>query len=688
MKKRPSKKTTVRKTAQKAGEKAKYKYEKKSAPKKPEYEGVFSSSRRGFGFVTPNDAGPLTRDIFIPARYVGTAIDGDTVAYTVNPSTTPDRGDDGAITRIISRGKTAFTGTFRVITDASTGKTKKKYYVIADDSKLCFDTLLSAADCADAKDGDKVLCGIKRYPDITNELPARGEIIKVYGGAETLFANYEALLDEHGVKTEFDTDTLAFADKAASRPISPDGRLDLRDKPIFTIDGAGAKDLDDAVSVEKTDKGWRLGVHIADVSDYVTAGSPTDNEAFERGTSIYFTDKVVPMLPQSLSNGACSLNAGVDRLTLSAFMDIDVRGNIIDCDIYESIINSKVRGVYSEVNDIIEAYRAGYIENSEYYTKYQSVLGGGQLGVILSLYETLLAKGKRKGALELDDREAVILLNEDGSVKDIVPVNRGDGERLIEQFMLAANEGVANRLFNADLPCVYRIHEQPAEDKVTGLINFAFSLGLDVKPLKKERPTSADFQRLLEQAKEKGLGGVLSYVLLRSMMKAKYSDAPSPHFGLAIDKYCHFTSPIRRYPDLSVHRIVKAALLRKADKAHISALRTFAGKSGIQSSEAEQNALKAERDIEDLYKTLFMKSKEGQEFDGVISSVLPTGLFVALENTCEGFVSLTRLGKPDYSELTQTVSCCGKAYPLGSPIRIKVVTADIPTRKIDFELCE
>ncbi|MEE0970043.1 MAG: VacB/RNase II family 3'-5' exoribonuclease, partial [Clostridia bacterium] len=462
------------------------------------------------------------------------------------------------------------------------------------------------------------------------------------------------------------------------RIIKTDGRRDLRDMVIFTIDGADAKDLDDAISLQKTGDKYKLGVHIADVAEYVKEGSETDKCAMSRGTSVYFTDKVVPMLPKSLSNGSCSLFGGEDRYALSAFMTLSSDGEILETELCESIIRSRVRGVYSEVNDI---FRNG--SKSEFAEKYSEVIPS--LAEMFELYKVLKKRSEGRGAVELDTEEAVILLDNKGIPTEIVPRERGDGERMIEQFMLCANEGVATFLTNLSLPCVYRIHESPSPEKLESFTAFAQGIGLDTRPLRGKKLYPSCFATVLEESRKKGLSAVLSNVMLRAMMKAKYSATASPHFGLAIDLYCHFTSPIRRYPDLSVHRIVKHMLNGEAVGERLTRLSSFAGESAARSSENELKALAAERDIDDLYKAIFMSDKVGEIFEGVISSVTSFGLFVQLPNTIEGLVPIDSLeGDFRFDEKHFVLSRGRLSYRLGQSVKVRITAADIPTRKISM----
>ncbi|MBE6671050.1 MAG: ribonuclease R [Ruminococcaceae bacterium] len=642
--------------------------------------GTFRASARGFGFVTPDGKAVKERDIFIPRDNTFDAIDGDIVLVNLTPQKyrgSQGQSDEGKVIKIISHTAKTLTGT--LLLSRGKKKTRPVFYVVPDNKKFNFDVLINREDLSDADIGDKVEVEILRYPSV--KYACRGKITAVFGESDSLLANYNAVLHSHNIKTLFPKDVLESADKLSESEILPDGRLDLRDKTIFTIDGKDAKDLDDAISVERTDDGYILGVHIADVSHYVTEDSALDEEAFVRGTSVYFADKVVPMLPKALSNGICSLNAGVDRYTLSAFVSLDKNGEITDVDVKESIINSKVRGVYSELNDVIEKEK-----QSEYYDKYKHITSD-TLPLMLELYRILDKKSAKRGALDIETTEAKIIVNEYNEPTDIIKIERGITEMLIEQFMLCANEGVANWLSWRDMPCVYRIHENPDPEKIKAFDMFAYNLGLNTSVLHTKTLHPTALRKVLTEAKEKGLDGVLSKILLRSLMKARYSSGCQAHFGLAIDKYCHFTSPIRRYPDLATHRIIKKVLKGEIDSRNVGRYTAFATKAAINSSENEIKAQMAERDIEDLYKSVYMLNFIGQTFKGIITSVTSFGFFVELDNTCEGLVPISSLnGYYDFDERSYSLSNGVDKFTLGMEVEVLIENVDIITRKTDMRL--
>lgn len=639
------------------------------------FKGVFSASARGdFGFVV-TDKG----DFFIPPRLTAGALNGDTVAIKKFEAGSKfyGKGNEAEIIKIISRSLDSFVGTFKILLHNGA---RSLGTVVPDNEKIRLSVTVSAKHFNGACDGNKVVCKITQFP--ANELGScRGQITEVLGKADSCEANYKAVLREHGIVTEFDEDVLDEAREVSNEALSDFGRADFRNEVIFTIDGADAKDLDDAISIKKIDDGYILGVHIADVSHYVRAGSRLDEEAFNRGTSVYFTDKVVPMLPKELSNGICSLNGGVDRYALSCLITLDYKGEIISSELKKSIINSSVRGVYSELNDIIEGG-----ENSEFYSKYAHVMPDFKL--MLELYEILKAKSTRKGAMELESEESKVILDEGGHPIDIIKRERGVTERLIEQFMLCANEAVATFLFNAGMPCVYRVHDEPDPEKIRAFALFARNLGVDTSPLNaKNTITSKQLSAVLDNARETPYFSIISGVLLRSLMKASYSSVQKAHFGLATELYCHFTSPIRRYPDLSVHRIISYMLDGKIDEKQIAKFEKFATLSADASSENELRATYAERDIDDLYKTIYMADRVGKELDCVICSVTNFGFFARTENLCEGLVPIEALGQGFFYDKDNQILARGKtAFRLGQAVRVKVADADIRTRRVTFSL--
>ncbi len=644
-------------------------------------EGTFSQSERGFGFVTPNEDYRLPADIFIPAKYTGGAFEGDTVAISVKKRELQNDGGgrfhaEGKVTEILCRKLTSFCGTL-ILDSRLKGRSFSPYRVIPDNPRLGFEAEID--DIGDIALGNKVEVKLLDYGK--GPRPPKGEIVRDMGASFSLGANYEAVLFEHGIRTEFPVEAIRCANEAAKEEISENGRLDLRDMPIFTIDGADAKDLDDAISLEVTSNGYILGVHIADVSHYVRYGTPTDKEAFARGTSVYFTDKVVPMLPVCLSNGVCSLNKDTDKYTLSAFITLNKSGEICDCRIKNAIIRSRVRGVYSEVNDLFLNK-----SRSKFYRKYKEVYKS--LCDMHPLYELLAKRASERGVLALESAEARFVLDGDGMPIDIVRRERGDAEKMIEQFMLTANEAVARYMCKNSLPSVFRTHEAPSEEKLAAYKGFVHNAGLSTLSLRAKKLTTAAFEPILREAAERGMENVISRLTLRAQMKAKYSEKREDHFGLGLSYYCHFTSPIRRYPDLTVHRILKYAM-ENGNEAAAKRYTKFAADSAAASSENELRAMTAERDIEDLYKVIYMEKEIGKEFDAIISSVTSFGLFCELENTCEGFIPTEVLGDGfKFREETLTLGRGDRQYKIGQPLRVRITDANILRRRIYMEPLE
>jgi len=663
--------------------------------------GTYRANAKGFGFLAPDAryAAMYPEDLFIGADNTGGAMNGDTVMVRITEQksggkNTKSRGKkekaqpvrelrrtEASVICIVTRAVTHVTGTlYRELPRHKKGL--PRYYIEADNNRITAVVNIRAQDLGEARPGDKVEAEIIKYPKPDYPV-AQGKITHVFGDTLSREANYEAVLREHGIRREFPAEALEAADKQAARPVVVGERLDLRDKIIFTIDSADAKDLDDAISLEKTEGGWLLGVHIADVGEYVKQNNPIDAEAYLRGTSVYFVDQVVPMLPRALSNGICSLNGGEDRYALSALISLDKNGNILGCECRETVIRSRIRGVYAELNDILDAGEA-----SAYYEKYR-ILFPEIYPEMVRLYEILYKKNRAKGALELETAESRFILGDDGMPTDIVRRERGISECLIEQFMLCANEAVASWLYEMQMPCIYRIHEEPPADKLHAFAAFAHNLGLDIRPLNRRQLRPGDLQAVMNEAVEKHLDGVLSTVMLRSLSKARYSRTQGIHFGLATEFYCHFTSPIRRYPDLCVHRFVKAILHGVLDAENAAKIEIFAEKAALQSTECEIRAMTAERDIEDLYRVLYLEDKVGEQFDGIISSVTSFGFFVELENTCEGLVPIHTLdGFYVYDEKNLTLSCGRKQYRLGQRVCVEITAADRITRKVDMEIVD
>lgn len=631
-------------------------------------EGIFESSKRGFGFVKVEGE---ERDIFVPQGKTLGALDGDlvSVSYKKYKAYTGEERTEGRIKKIIKFGKATVIGTL-VAEQMRIGRGyRRAFYVEPDDRS--FKAELPVSDLGGARLGDKVLAKIVRaenpYCDIT----------EVFGPSDTREANYHAILADEEIETEFSPEELSLAERVAKEEISAQGRVDRRSETIFTIDSESAKDLDDAISVRKTKGGYRLSVHIADVSHYVPERSALERCAMRRATSVYFTDKVVPMLPEALSNGACSLNAGEDKYALSCIIDVDTAGNIVDVDITESVINSRVRGVYSEINRLLSGD-----EDATLRKKYKDV--ATNISRAVELYEILKKRSAERGAIDFDAPEAEILLDGQGEVTRITKRERGLSERMIEQFMLLANEAVATTLREREIPCVYRIHEMPPEDKLDSVKIYLQNLGFNVGAISREPKNPIHYQRLLHEAEERGISMPVSHVLLRAMSKARYSDKHESHFGLGIENYCHFTSPIRRLSDLATHRIIKRVLLSgKRAESYAS----FARRAAVSATEGELRAVSAERRIDNLYKTIYMSRFVGESFTGVVSGVTSFGIFVTLDNTVEGIVPLSEMrGSFVFDERTMKLRSSHTTFSLGDGVTVRLVECDVSGSRIRFEI--
>ena len=640
--------------------------------------GIYSGSKSGFGFVTPESG--YDKDIFIPEDKTHGALDGDFVEIIYHVFTSRDgiEKTEGRVTKIIEYGREFLIGTLIVERPSRyyrKGNTGGGVYAFLqpDDPKIALRPRIT--DTAGARDGDKVM--VKIYRDGRGGYSPEGYVSAVFGRTDSKEANYAAILAECEIPTDFSDEELSLAREMASRPLSDEGRVRFDKTVIFTIDGAGAKDLDDAVSLKRLKDGWQLGVHIADVSDYVPEKCALDRLVMNRGTSVYFTDKVVPMLPECLSNGACSLNAGEDKYALSAIINLDSEGNIKSTKIVPSIIRSRLRGVYSEVNELLSGNASFEIKR-----KYKEV--EPTLLKMRELYTVLAEKAQKRGYIDMSIDEAVILLDENGSVSNIVKAERGVAERIIEQFMLTANEAVATLLNGSGIPCVYRVHEKPSLDKLEGFVNYLKHVGIRYKALLDDDADGRDYAAVLEQAQEKGIGTAVSRTMLRSMMKARYSEIAEGHFGLGIDLYCHFTSPIRRLSDLATHRIIHKVLIEGKNAKNYA---SYAKRAARAASETELRALNAERRIENLYKTIYMSEFIGNSFDATVSSVTSFGLFCELENTCEGLVPISEMpGLFVYNENDLTLRHGGLVYRIGDTVKVRLEEVDIVRGKLRFSI--
>ena len=633
--------------------------------------GVFRGSRQGYGFVVLDS---YERDIFIPKGNTCGAIDGDLVEVVYHKFNSQDGEEktEGRVVKIVKVGRRTVIGSLCDELRRHGKRYIRAFYIQPDDAKLS--VTFPVRDLGGARLGDKVEALIIR--DGSGE-PAC-DIVRIFGGAEDKEANYAAILAECGIPLEFTEEELSQASEMAAEPISLLDREDLTDELILTIDGEGAKDLDDAISLRRLPGGgYRLGVHIADVSHYVSERTPLDRCVMQRGTSVYFTDKVVPMLPPALSNGACSLNAGEDKYAITARISLDSEGNITDLKLSPSVIRSRVRGVYSEVNMLLSGNATPEIRK-----KYKQVTP--MLIRMSELYELLLKRSQRRGSIDFEADEAVIILNSDGRPVGIEKRERGLSERMIEQFMITANEAVAAHLWQRGIPCVYRVHEAPPPDHFSGFLSYLESLGFDVRPFRRGEPSPRDLQNILDIAEDRGLLAPVSYTMLRAMAKARYSDERLGHFGLGLEDYCHFTSPIRRLSDLATHRIIRRVIF-EGKRAELYT--SYAKRASAAATEGELRAISAERGIEDLYKVLFMQERVGETFTATITSITSFGMFCTLDNTCEGLVPINELdGVYTFDERNLTLRSRHKTYRIAERVTVRLEEANVIRGKLRFSV--
>lgn len=635
--------------------------------------GKLQAHSKGFGFLIPDNEGE--KDVFLPSSFINGAMNGDKILVRVTREDKDGKKREGEVVQIIERNNTKIIGVYE--------DSKNFGFVVAEDTRISQDIFIARKDNNGAEHGDVVVVQITKWPD--KRRSPEGEVVEVLGKKGDKGLDILTIIKKFGLPEEFPPKVLNFADNIPDEIEAKEykRRRDLRDVKMVTIDGEDAKDLDDAVSIEKLDNGrYKLGVHIADVSHYVREKNPLDKEALTRGTSVYLIDRVIPMLPKKLSNGICSLNPQVDRLALSCFMIIDDTGKVLEHEIMESVIRTDERMTYTDVTKILK------YGDEELIKRYSNLVD--DFKVMEELWGILNKKRLKRGAIDFDFEESKIILNELGKPIDIKPYDREIANKIIEEFMLVCNETVAESMYWANLPFVYRIHENPDEEKLQKFKEFVFNLGYVIKWTGDIKPRN--LQDILEKVKGKKEETVVSTLLLRSMMKAKYSPESTGHFGLAAQYYCHFTSPIRRYPDLQIHRIIKEHLNGKIDEERKNMLKDLVDISAKQSSETERTAQEAEREVDDLKKAEYMLDRINEEFEGVISSVTSFGIFVELPNTIEGLVHITALDDDYYVYDEKHICLIGertkKVYRLGDSVKVKCSKVDIPNREIFFEMVE
>ncbi|MEC1651921.1 ribonuclease R [Bacillus vallismortis] len=635
-------------------------------------KGKISAHAKGFAFLLPEDTS--LSDVFIPPNELNTAMNGDIVMVRLNSQSSGSR-QEGTVIRILERAIQRVVGTYT--------ETRNFGFVVPDDKKITSDIFIPKNGKNGAAEGHKVVVKLTSYPE--GRMNAEGEIETILGHKNDPGIDILSVIHKHGLPGEFPADAM---EQASSTPDTIDekdlkDRRDLRDQVIVTIDGADAKDLDDAVTVTKLDDGsYKLGVHIADVSHYVTENSPIDKEALERGTSVYLVDRVIPMIPHRLSNGICSLNPKVDRLTLSCEMTINSQGQVTEHEIFQSVIKTTERMTYSDVNQILVD------DDEELKQKYEPLVP--MFKDMERLAQILRDKRMNRGAVDFDFKEAKVLVDEEGAVKDVVIRERSVAEKLIEEFMLVANETVAEHFHWMNVPFIYRIHEEPNAEKLQKFLEFVTTFGYVVKGTAGDIHPRA-LQSVLDAVRDRPEETVISTVMLRSMKQAKYDPQSLGHFGLSTEFYTHFTSPIRRYPDLIVHRLIRTYLINgKVDEATQEKWAERLPDIAEHTSSMERRAVDAERETDDLKKAEYMLDKIGEEFDGMISSVTNFGMFVELPNTIEGLVHVSFMTDDYYRFDEQHFAMIGErtgnVFRIGDEITVKVVDVNKDERNIDFEI--
>ena len=625
------------------------------------------------GFMT--EQGEMPVEYFVRGRDMCGAIPGDVVLAKRMLAAVEDRDPEAVVLAVLEESDMLLTGV--IVAEGN------RLMVLPD--KLCDEPLyIAKAGVNPLHVGDKVAFSIKKRGE--RHFDHTVAIADSFGSADNAKAGAEAYMLVNNLHIKFPDEVLHEAAKLDIDEPDADEiarRLDLRGEPIFTIDGADTKDIDDAVSIARTDGGYKLGVHIADVSHYVKKGSALDKEAFTRGTSIYYADRVVPMLPKELSNGICSLNPNVDRLAFSCLMNVSSDGKLLSYRFEKTVIRSRVKGVYSEVNKILDN-----TADDEIKAKYERVID--RIPIMRELAEILEKNRVNRGAPEIDTVEAKIITDENGICVDVKPRERGVAERIIEEFMLMANNAAASLAMKEKFPFVYRVHEAPATERLLALGDTLTALGVNPEGIS-ERSTAADLAKVISDSRDSDKYIVINRIVLRTMMKAKYSDEPLGHYGLVMPEYAHFTSPIRRYADLSIHRILTDYVYALSTEKLTKKYKKFAAEAAMQASNTELAAVRCERECENLYMAEYMKNHVGEEYDGFISGVSPSGIFVALANTVEGMISVTRMPLGEYEvqhSVILTGAANGKVFTVGDKIRVKCVSVNVNGGFIDFDFAE
>lgn len=635
--------------------------------------GKLEGNEKGYGFVIPEKKD--RNDIYISSENMNGALHGDKVVSRIIKRSEEGRREEGEILRILDRANTTIVGTFE--------SSKNFGFVLPDDRRISMDIFIPKAHMNNALPNQKVIVEITRWPEKRRN--PEGKVIEVLGYIDEKGTDILSVIKHFNLPEEFPDKVLNQVDNIEQIVTQEEmeKRVDLRDLTTFTIDGEDAKDFDDAVSIEKLENGnYKLGVHIADVSHYVKENSPLDKEALKRGNSVYLVDRVIPMLPKELSNGICSLNPNEPRLAISVFMEIDKNGDVKEHTIIESVIESKERLIYDDISDILEK------GDKKLKDRYNHIYK--ELVYMEELCHILKKKREKRGSLDFDFPETQIILDEEGRPVDIRKKERRIANKMIEEFMLVCNETIAENMYWAQVPLIYRVHENPDADEIEEFNKFIHNFGYNLKGTKEIHPK--ELQNLMGKVKGKKEEELLNKLLLRSLKKAKYSSEVGGHFGLAAKYYCHFTSPIRRYPDLEIHRIIKEYINGRLKPDAIERIESKLPQIAEQSSTMERIAEEAERDVEDLKKAQYMKERIGKEYSGMISSLTHFGMFIQLENTIEGLVHFSNMLDDYYYYDEEKYYIIGerskRKFRIGDEVKIKVIGADVLRGKIDFMLIE
>ena len=644
-------------------------------------EGTFKGNDKGFGFVRYDEVDP---DAFISRDNTLHAVNGDTVEVKITKPSNPwiDKGPEGEITKIVERSLTKAVGEFHPYSDSQVEKTGHYGYVQSHEKKIASYMIFISDKGLHPQMGDMVQVSIDEYPNDKHPQSMEGTALEIIGNKNDPGVDIMSIVVDNDINPEFPNEVLKEAESIPDHVLDSDrvGRKDLTKNMVITIDGDDSKDFDDAVGLDMLPNGnFHLEVDIADVTHYVKEGSPLDEEAYARGTSTYLVDRVIPMLPFRLSNGICSLNPGEDRLALTCEMEIDHSGNVVKHEIYPSVIQSKYRMTYNNVNEILK----GDEELTEEYAPLVPMLKQ-----MAQLHEILFNKRHQRGAIDFEETEAQIIVDENGKPIDIKLRERGTSEKMIESFMLAANETVAEHYNVKHVPFLYRVHEKPDEEKIKNFFEFAAAMGVQVKGNLKEI-TPKMFQNVLSDVVGTPEEQVVTIMLLRSLQQARYSDEPLGHFGLAAKYYTHFTSPIRRYPDLTVHRMIHSYAENGFTDDEQAKWGNKLQEIAEHTSSRERISINAERAVDDLKKTEYMADQVGNTFDAVVSSVTSFGMFIQLDNTVEGLIHISNM-KDDFYEFDEKSMSMhgrgtGKIFKVGQPIKVKLIRADVEHRQIDFE---